>query len=92
MAVRPPRGGDAESDSDSREGDPVLQDDPCYARMDNQVRGGEQLVAADIGETKNMIEDETERAASMQAAWDKWNESNVPPKWGDGRGGRRRTR
>ena len=42
-------------------------------------------LASDIGETKNMLEDEPERAAALQAAWDKWNESNVPPKWGGGR-------
>jgi arylsulfatase A-like enzyme len=45
-------------------------------------------IEQDIGETKNLIEDEPQRAEAMQAAWDKWNESNVPARWGDG--GRRR--
>jgi arylsulfatase A-like enzyme len=44
----------------------------------------------DIGETKNLFDDEPDRAAALQAAWDKWNSSNKPPRWGDGSGGRRR--
>jgi arylsulfatase A-like enzyme len=46
-------------------------------------------LATDIGETNNLIEDHAEKAASLQAAWDEWNESNVPPLWRDGRGRRR---
>jgi len=47
-------------------------------------------LAADIGENRNLIDDEPERAKSLQAAWDKWNDSNVSPLWGDGRGGRKK--
>jgi arylsulfatase A-like enzyme len=47
-------------------------------------------LAEDIGETKNLFDDEPQRAAALQAAWDKWNSSNEPPRWGDGSGGRRR--
>ncbi|MEX0613708.1 MAG: sulfatase, partial [Pirellulales bacterium] len=43
-------------------------------------------LADDIGERNNVIEKEPERAKSLQAAWDKWNASNVPPLWGGGDG------
>jgi arylsulfatase A-like enzyme len=43
-------------------------------------------LAADIGEENDLIDDEPEKAAELQAAWDEWNESNVPALWGDGRG------
>jgi arylsulfatase A-like enzyme len=42
-------------------------------------------LAADIGESNNLMEQEPERAAALQAAWDKWNQSNVRPLWRDGR-------
>jgi hypothetical protein len=41
-------------------------------------------LADDIGETNNLIEQEPEKARVLQAAWDEWNRSNVPPLWGDG--------
>jgi arylsulfatase A-like enzyme len=41
-------------------------------------------LANDIGEENDLIDDEPERAKALQAAWDKWNESNVPPLWGGG--------
>jgi arylsulfatase A-like enzyme len=39
-------------------------------------------LANDIGETNELIDKEPEKAKALQAAWDKWNESNVPPAWG----------
>jgi arylsulfatase A-like enzyme len=45
-------------------------------------------LAADIGENNNLIDEEPERAAALQAAWDDWNKANVPPLWRDGRGQR----
>jgi arylsulfatase A-like enzyme len=47
-------------------------------------------LAADIGETNDLMEQESEKAAALQAAWDEWNKSNVPALWGNGRarGGR----
>jgi arylsulfatase A-like enzyme len=39
-------------------------------------------LADDIGETRDLIDAEPEKARALQAAWDKWNESNVPPAWG----------
>jgi arylsulfatase A-like enzyme len=42
-------------------------------------------LAADIGEENDLIVEEPQRAKALKASWDKWNESNVPPKWGGGR-------
>jgi hypothetical protein len=47
-------------------------------------------LAADIGESNDLMGEEPEKAKQLQAAWDEWNESNVPPLWRDGRGNRRR--
>jgi arylsulfatase A-like enzyme len=47
-------------------------------------------LADDIGESNDLIVKEPEKAASLQAAWDEWNKSNVPALWGDGRGRGRR--
>lgn len=41
-------------------------------------------LASDIGESKNLIESEPDKAKALQAAWDEWNKSNVPPLWGQG--------
>jgi arylsulfatase A-like enzyme len=38
----------------------------------------------DIGETLNLIGAEPRKARELQAAWDKWDESNVEPLWGGG--------
>ena len=35
-------------------------------------------LANDIGESHDLIDEEPEKAKALQAAWDKWNESNVP--------------
>jgi arylsulfatase A-like enzyme len=43
-------------------------------------------LAADIGESNDLIDEEPDKAATLQAAWDEWNKSNVPALWGDGRG------
>jgi arylsulfatase A-like enzyme len=39
-------------------------------------------LANDIGETNDLVDEEPEKARALQAAWDKWNESNVPAAWG----------
>jgi arylsulfatase A-like enzyme len=46
-------------------------------------------LAADVGETNDLIDDEPERAQALQVAWDEWNQSNVRPLWRDGRAQRR---
>jgi hypothetical protein len=33
----------------------------------------------DIGEARNLIETHPEQARELQAAWDNWNKSNIPP-------------
>jgi arylsulfatase A-like enzyme len=42
-------------------------------------------LAADIGEANDLMDEEPEKAAALQADWDEWNKSNVPALWGDGR-------
>jgi arylsulfatase A-like enzyme len=77
----------------------IRQGDWKLVRYDATVDGmrgqftGPKLynLAADIGETNDLMDAEPEKAATLQAAWDEWNKSNVPPLWGDGRGrGQRR--
>jgi arylsulfatase A-like enzyme len=49
-------------------------------------------LATDIAEEHDLISTEPEKAGELEAAWDEWNKSNVPPKWGGGgkrRGARR---
>ena len=38
-------------------------------------------LAADLGESHDLIHDQPEKAKELQAAWDQWYESNVPPLW-----------
>jgi arylsulfatase A-like enzyme len=37
----------------------------------------------DVGEANDLIKSNPEQAKELQAAWDKWNELNVPPLWGN---------
>ncbi len=39
-------------------------------------------LATDAGESNDLIKSEPEKAKALQAAWDEWNKSNVPPLWG----------
>ena len=47
-------------------------------------------VARDFDESDDLIDQEPDTAKALQAAWDEWNKSNVPPLWGNGRGRRGR--
>jgi arylsulfatase A-like enzyme len=47
-------------------------------------------LAADIGETSDLMKQQPEKGAALQAAWDKWDTSNVPALWGGGMGRGRR--
>jgi len=47
-------------------------------------------LADDIGETNNVIAAEPEKAQELQAAWDEWNKSNVPPLWGQNEDGKKK--
>lgn len=71
-----------------RQGDwKLVRYDPA---VDGQKGGGKSVasdaklynLADDIGETRDLMDQEPEKAKALQAAWDKWNESNVPPAWG----------
>jgi arylsulfatase A-like enzyme len=46
-------------------------------------------LAEDLGESKDLMDEHPDKAEVLQAAWDEWNKSNVPPLWRDGRGQRR---
>ncbi|MCI0335877.1 MAG: sulfatase [Planctomycetes bacterium] len=46
-------------------------------------------LASDIGESKNLIAEEPERAKTLQATWDRWNASNMAAAWGDGGKGKK---
>lgn len=41
-------------------------------------------LADDIGESNDLAAKEPARVKELQAAWDEWNKSNVPPLWGGG--------
>jgi hypothetical protein len=41
-------------------------------------------LAKDIGESKDLMDREPEKAKELQAAWNDWNEQNKAPLWGDG--------
>lgn len=47
-------------------------------------------LADDIGEKNNVIAEEPEKAKELQAAWDEWNKSNVPPLWGQNEEGKKK--
>jgi arylsulfatase A-like enzyme len=42
-------------------------------------------LADDIGESKDLTKSEPQKAKALQAAWDEWNQSNVPALWGGGK-------
>lgn len=44
----------------------------------------------DIAEKNNVIAEEPEKAKELQAAWDEWNKSNVPPLWGQNEDGKKK--
>ena len=49
-------------------------------------------LANDLGEEQDLAASEPEKVQELQAVWDEWNESNIPPKWGSGGGNRRARR
>jgi arylsulfatase A-like enzyme len=40
-------------------------------------------LANDVGESKDLMKSEPQKAKELQAAWDEWNQSNVAPLWGN---------
>ncbi len=75
-----------------RQGDwKLVRYDPAVDGMEGRATDAKLYnLADDIGESRDLIEEDPEKAKSLQAAWDKWNESNVPPLWADGSDNRRR--
>ncbi len=55
----------------------------------NQPVSSAQLynLASDIGESKDLAATMPDKVKELQAKWDTWNKSNVPPLWGGGNGG-----
>lgn len=55
----------------------------------NQPVSSAQLydLANDIGESKDLAATMPDKVKELQAKWDAWNNSNVPPLWGGGSGG-----
>jgi arylsulfatase A-like enzyme len=49
-------------------------------------------LANDLGEKKNLIDEEPEKAKELQAAWDEWNKSNVPAAWGGDAKGKKKNK
>jgi len=48
-------------------------------------------LAADIGEKNDLAAKELAKVQELQAAYDKWNERNIPAKWGgEGKHGKRK--
>ncbi|OHE77475.1 MAG: hypothetical protein A2107_15345 [Verrucomicrobia bacterium GWF2_62_7] len=44
-------------------------------------------LAADIGETKDLAAEQPDKLKELQAKWDAWNATLVPPLWGGGKAG-----
>ena len=59
----------------------------CLQRL--AAEGGKGVSAAklynlkeDIGESKDLMASQPEKARELQSAWDRWNKDNVAPLWG----------
>jgi arylsulfatase A-like enzyme len=70
-----------------RQGDwKLVRYDPVMDGLKGNATGPKLYnLAMDIGERTDVIKSEPEKARSLQAAWDEWNQSNVPPLWGGGK-------
>lgn len=79
----------------------IRQGDWKLVRYDGRVDGMPNTITEaklynlndDIGEERDLADENPAKAEELQAAWDEWNEANVPPLWGDRRamGNQRRT-
>lgn len=71
----------------------IRQGDWKLVRYDPNVEGAQGQAAAaklynladDIGEQTDLMTKHADKAQQLQATWDAWNQSNVPPLWGGGR-------
>jgi arylsulfatase A-like enzyme len=68
-----------------RQGDwKLVRYDPVADGMKGTVTDAKLYnLASDIGESKDLIKSEPQRAKELQAAWDEWNQLNVAPLWGN---------
>ena len=67
----------------------IRQGDWKLVRYDKAAEGGKGVSAAklynlkeDIGESKDLMASQPEKARELQSAWDRWNKDNVAPLWG----------
>jgi arylsulfatase A-like enzyme len=69
-----------------RQGDwKLVRYDPVVDGMKGKATDAKLYnLADDIGESKDLITSEPEKATKLQVAWDEWNKSNVPALWGEG--------
>jgi arylsulfatase A-like enzyme len=66
-----------------RKGDwKLVRYDPVVDGEKGQATGARLYnLADDIGEARDLIKENPEKAKELQAAWDQWNEQNVKPLW-----------
>jgi arylsulfatase A-like enzyme len=71
----------------------VRQGDWKLVRYDGRIDGAPNTVTEtklynlrdDIGEERDLMDENPAKAAELQTAWDEWNKANVPALWGDGK-------
>lgn len=65
--------------------DPMADTDA--AKQKNQPKGARLYnLSKDIGEANDLAAALPDKVKELQAKWDAWNQSNVPPLWGEGKG------
>jgi arylsulfatase A-like enzyme len=73
----------------------IRRGDWKLVRYDSAADGGAAWVAtppklynlaADVGEANDLVAQHPAKVKELQAAWDKWNTGNAPPRWGAGVG------
>lgn len=74
-----------------RQGDwKLVKYDPAVDGQSGQATEAKLYnLADDIGEKRDLAAEHPEKVKQLQAAWDQWNESNIPPLWGAGVPGQR---
>ncbi len=60
--------------------------DSGAAKQKNQPKGARLYnLTKDIGEANDLAAAMPDKVKELQAKWDAWNQSNVPPLWGEGK-------
>lgn len=61
--------------------------DSGAAKQKNQPKGAKLYnLTKDIGEANDLAAAMPDKVKELQTKWDAWNQSNVPPLWGEGKG------